>query len=107
MAVSNDQPIVSVQLGPLSAGCARAIAHTSTITGAGFILSIPPLIYFFIKHSVRRVPGAYTQYAFFEWGLVFWDVAFDAGCLYELNHLQVRIVDTTRGDEPHKGWVQA
>ncbi|BEJ12602.1 hypothetical protein CspHIS471_0210620 [Cutaneotrichosporon sp. HIS471] len=74
-----------------------------TITAAGFMLSIPPLIYFFIKHSVRRIPGAYTQYAFFEWGLVFWDVAFDAGCLYELGHLQVRIVDTTRGDEPDKG----
>ncbi len=87
----------------------HARAHGSTITAAGFILSIPPLIYFFIKHSVRRVPGAYTQYAFFEWGLVLWDVAFDAGCLFELGHLQVRIVDTTRGDEPPslKGWVQA
>ncbi|GMK59272.1 hypothetical protein CspeluHIS016_0702870 [Cutaneotrichosporon spelunceum] len=74
-----------------------------TVTAAGFILSIPPLIYLFIKHSVRRVPGAYTQYAFFEWGLVFWDVMFDAGCLFELGHLQVRIVDTTRGDEPNKG----
>lgn len=99
-------------------GCARshahtfptfaARAHTSTITAAGFIFSIPPLIYLFIKHSVHRVPGAYTQYAFFEWALVLWDVAFDAGCLFELGHLQVRIVDTTRGDEPSpKGWVQA
>lgn len=33
---------------------------------------------------------------------------FDAGCLFELGHLQLRIVDTTRGDDVvvAKGWVQ-
>lgn len=81
---------------------------SSIVTAAGFFLSIPPLINFFIKHSVKRIPGAYTQYAFFEWGLVFWDVMFDAGALFELGHLQIRVIDTTRGDEvvAAKGWVQ-
>lgn len=51
---------------------------------------------------------AYTYYAFFEWSLVVWDVAFDAACLFELDHLQVRVVDTTRPDVDGKfGWVAA
>ncbi|TXT15669.1 hypothetical protein VHUM_00172 [Vanrija humicola] len=65
------------------------------ITFGGFLASIPPLVYLFIQHSVKHVPGSYTQYAFFEWSLVVWDVAFDAATLFELGHLQVRIIDTT------------
>jgi hypothetical protein len=87
------------------------------ITFGGFVASILPLIYLFIQHSVNHVPGgecgapslarasalpppmltfpAYTRYAFFEWSLVGWDVAFDAATLFELGHLQVRIIDTT------------
>jgi hypothetical protein len=75
-------------------------------TGLGFLASIPPLIYLFIEHSVKHVPGAYTRYAFFEWSLVFWDVAFDAGCMFELDHLQLLIVDTTRAENGKTGWVR-
>ena len=36
-----------------------------------------------------------------------WDVAFDAGCLFELDHLQLKIVDTSRAgaDSVKNGWV--
>ncbi|PPQ98754.1 White hypersensitive protein [Panaeolus cyanescens] len=42
-----------------------------------FFGTIGPLVYFFIRHKVHRIPGAYTRYAFFEWGLIFFDVAYD------------------------------
>ncbi|KXN85854.1 Protein cwh43 [Leucoagaricus sp. SymC.cos] len=43
-----------------------------------FFVSIAPLVYFFVQHKVHRIPGAYTQYAFFEWGLIFFDVLYDS-----------------------------
>lgn len=76
------------------------------VTVCGFLAMIPPLIYLFIQHNVKRIPGSYTHYAFFEWSLVIWDVAFDAGAIFELGHLQIRVIDTTRGDSDSKrGWV--
>ncbi|WWC91829.1 uncharacterized protein L201_006776 [Kwoniella dendrophila CBS 6074] len=61
----------------------------------GFLATIPPLIWLFYKHSVLRVPGAYTYYAMFEWSLVIWDVAFDFMAVYEITHLQIAIIDTS------------
>lgn len=58
---------------------------------SGFLLTIPPLIWTYYRHSVQRIPGAYTHYAFFEWSLVFWDVSFDYLSVTELGHLRVRI----------------
>jgi hypothetical protein len=55
----------------------------------GFLATIPPLVWMFYRHSVKRIPGAYTHYAFFEWSLVFWDVGFDAVAVTELSHLRV------------------
>ncbi|KAF8893298.1 Frag1/DRAM/Sfk1 family-domain-containing protein [Mucidula mucida] len=43
-----------------------------------FFVSLFPLVYFFVQHKVHRVPGAYTRYSFFEWGLIFLDVLYDS-----------------------------
>ncbi|KAL4074973.1 Frag1/DRAM/Sfk1 family-domain-containing protein [Scleroderma yunnanense] len=43
-----------------------------------FFGSIIPLVYFFVRHKVYKIPGAYTQYAFFEWGLIFLDILYDS-----------------------------
>ncbi|KAF9234613.1 Frag1/DRAM/Sfk1 family-domain-containing protein [Melanogaster broomeanus] len=43
-----------------------------------FFVSIIPMIYFFIQHKVHRIPGAYTRYSFFEWGLILLDVLYDS-----------------------------
>ncbi|KAI8445403.1 Frag1/DRAM/Sfk1, partial [Phakopsora pachyrhizi] len=43
-----------------------------------FFISIFPLVYFYIQHKVKRVPGAYTYYAFIEWSLIIYDVLYDA-----------------------------
>lgn len=45
---------------------------------AAFFLSMIPMIYFFIQHKVNRVPGAYTRYSFFEWGLIILDILYDS-----------------------------
>ncbi|KZT29935.1 hypothetical protein NEOLEDRAFT_1238654 [Neolentinus lepideus HHB14362 ss-1] len=45
---------------------------------AAFFLSMIPMVYFFIQHKVHRVPGAYTRYSFFEWGLIILDILYDS-----------------------------
>ncbi|VDC06862.1 unnamed protein product [Peniophora sp. CBMAI 1063] len=48
------------------------------ISASAFWLSLVPMIYFYVQHKVHRVPGAYTRYAFFEWSLIFLDIAYDS-----------------------------
>jgi hypothetical protein len=55
----------------------------------GFLTTIPPLAYMFYRHAALRIPGAYTHYAFFEWSLVVWDIAFDACAYKDLEHVKV------------------
>lgn len=63
------------------------------IFAALFFGSIVPLVYFFIQHKVHHIAGAYTIYAFFEWALVLFDVAFDSATIYDFADLEIRIVD--------------
>lgn len=58
-----------------------------------FFASLIPLIYFYIQHKVHRVPGAYTSYAFFEWALVLFDVAYDSATALDFKALEIRLVD--------------
>lgn len=58
-----------------------------------FFASLVPLIYFFIQHKVHKVPGAYTYYAFFEWALVLFDVAYDSATALDFTALEIRLVD--------------
>ncbi|KDN50669.1 hypothetical protein RSAG8_01167, partial [Rhizoctonia solani AG-8 WAC10335] len=48
------------------------------IAASLFFGALPPMVYFFIRHKVQRIPGAYTHYSFFEWWLIVADVAFDS-----------------------------
>ncbi|KAG5716861.1 Protein cwh43 [Termitomyces sp. T112] len=48
------------------------------VVSSTFFVTIIPLVYFFIQHKVHRIPGAYTCYSFFEWGLIFFDILYDA-----------------------------
>ncbi|KAK7033044.1 protein cwh43 [Favolaschia claudopus] len=47
-------------------------------TTFNFFLSLIPLVYFYLQHKLHRVPGAYTRYSFFEWGLIALDLMFDS-----------------------------
>lgn len=90
---------------------------------SSFFVSLIPLVYFFIQHKVHRVPGgvlipllkflnpfhnhhyvfaAYTRYAFFEWGLVFFDVLYDSVAEQEFREsgLQVRFLISLPFSQP-------
>ncbi|KAL1919654.1 uncharacterized protein VTP21DRAFT_1585 [Calcarisporiella thermophila] len=58
-----------------------------------FFGSLIPLVYLFIQHKVHHVPGAYTYYAFFEWSLILYDVAFDAATAFDFCQFELNIVD--------------
>ncbi|OWZ55107.1 calcofluor white hypersensitive protein [Cryptococcus neoformans 125.91] len=80
----------------LSSGNAnRESQHKRCLPFYGFLATIPPLMWFYYRHSALRIPGAYTYYSMFEWSLVFWDLAFDALSVLELNHLQITFIDTS------------
>lgn len=60
-------------------------------TGWLFFLTLIPLIYWFIQHKVHVVAGAYSIYAYFEWGLILLDVAFDSWSILGLQNIEVGI----------------
>ncbi|KZT06123.1 uncharacterized protein LAESUDRAFT_743576 [Laetiporus sulphureus 93-53] len=69
-----------------------------------FFVAMIPMIYFFIQHKVHRIPGAYTKYSFFEWGLIFFDVMFDSAVELEVKAANLQIamgVSLDRSPEPN------
>ncbi|TIC27791.1 hypothetical protein E3Q10_03517 [Wallemia mellicola] len=44
-----------------------------------------------------RIAGAYTYYAFFEWGLIIADILFDSMSLFDLEDTHIYISDSSRG----------
>ncbi|KAH8590907.1 Frag1/DRAM/Sfk1 family-domain-containing protein [Bisporella sp. PMI_857] len=70
----------------------RAIKYRKYIASA-FFGTLIPLVYYFIQHKVHRIPGAYTTYAFFEWALVLFDVAFDAVTALDFDTFELVVRD--------------
>ncbi|KAH7155148.1 Frag1/DRAM/Sfk1 family-domain-containing protein [Dactylonectria estremocensis] len=70
----------------------RAIKYRKYLATA-FFSTLVPMIYFFIQHKVHRVAGAYTTYAFFEWSLILFDVAFDAVTVLDFDTFEVTVRD--------------
>ncbi|RMZ90266.1 hypothetical protein DV736_g2533, partial [Chaetothyriales sp. CBS 134916] len=58
-----------------------------------FFGTLVPLIYFFIQHKVHKIAGAYTIYAFFEWALILFDVAFDAVTALDFSTFELVVRD--------------
>lgn len=56
-----------------------------------FFATLLPLIYFYIQHKVKRVPGAYSYYAIFEWSLIALDVWFDSFSELELHEAGTKV----------------
>jgi hypothetical protein len=46
---------------------------------------------------VKIFSSAYTTYAFFEWSLILYDVAFDAVTALDFQNFEFFIVDVTHG----------
>ncbi|ETS84704.1 hypothetical protein PFICI_02729 [Pestalotiopsis fici W106-1] len=76
----------------LSPPNAKAIKYRKYLATA-FFSTLVPLVYFFIQHKVHRVAGAYTTYAFFEWSLILFDVAFDAVTALDFSTFEVVVRD--------------
>ncbi|KAK9763922.1 Protein cwh43 [Basidiobolus ranarum] len=58
-----------------------------------FIFTLGPLVHYYIKHKVDKIPGAYTIYAFFEWSLIMYDISFDAASVYDFQTLHIQVLD--------------
>ncbi|CAI5755688.1 unnamed protein product [Candida verbasci] len=56
-----------------------------------FFSTIIPLIYWFIQHKVHIRPGAYSIYAYFEWGLIFFDILFDSWSAIDFKKIDISI----------------
>ncbi|CAI4215564.1 unnamed protein product [Parascedosporium putredinis] len=70
----------------------KAIKYRKYIASA-FFGTLVPMVYFFLQHKIHRVPGAYTVYAFFEWSLILFDVAFDAVTALDFSTFEVVVKD--------------
>ncbi|ORX62853.1 hypothetical protein DM01DRAFT_1297685 [Hesseltinella vesiculosa] len=88
------------QLGTLytTPGKYPAARKWRRIFTCAFFGSLPPMIYYFIQHKVHRIPGAYTTYAFFEWSLILYDVAFDAVTAIDFQNFEFNIIDHSGTD---------
>ncbi|KZF21916.1 hypothetical protein L228DRAFT_262027 [Xylona heveae TC161] len=67
-----------------------------------FFGTLVPLIYYFIQHKVHKVPGAYTTYAFFEWSLILFDVAFDAVTALDFEGFELIVKDVKGTSRAYK-----
>ncbi|CAC19769.2 glycosylceramide biosynthesis protein Cwh43 [Schizosaccharomyces pombe] len=70
--------------------CSPVNSMASRIRNIGsalFVLTIFPLIYWYIQHKFKHIPGAYTVYAFFEWSLILWDILFDSALYWDFKPL--------------------
>lgn len=79
-----------------------------------FFASLVPLVYLFVEHKVKRVPGgkcpllaprrvsdslstAYTRYAFVEWSLIVYDIAFDGVSIFDFADVSISVEQHTAG----------
>lgn len=65
-------------VGMSQASQGKVLKRKRSTMATAFFLTLVPLIYFYIQHKVKRVPGAYSYYAIFEWSLIGLDVVFDS-----------------------------
>ncbi|KAH8673491.1 Frag1/DRAM/Sfk1 family-domain-containing protein [Xylariales sp. PMI_506] len=95
-----------IALSPRNAQAVRNRKYLAT----AFFGTIIPLIYFFIQHKVHRVAGAYTTYAFFEWSLILFDVAFDAITALDFATFEIVVRDVgglSKGQRKSDGATEA
>lgn len=61
------------------------------LTAVTFFALLVPLVYLFIQHKVHVVPGAYSYYAYVEWSLILFDVAFDTWSVIDFQRVELRL----------------
>ncbi|KAM3070080.1 Protein cwh43 [Clarireedia jacksonii] len=105
----------------LSPNNARAVKYRKYLAGS-FFGTLVPLVYFFIQHKVHKVAGgkialsyasktkliwilAYTTYAFFEWALILFDVAFDAVTALDFDTFELVVKDVKGVSKGYVNWL--
>lgn len=78
----------------------RTLRKRRIWTMAAFFGCIVPMVPLYIQHKVYRVPGAYSRYAYFEWGLIVLDIAFDALAAGQLKALDIIVTMHSAEGEP-------
>lgn len=68
-------------------------------TSLSFFGMLFPLVYLFIEHKVRRIPGSYSYYAYCEWSLIILDIAFDAWSIIDFKDLYLEVRPSDASDE--------
>lgn len=63
-----------------------------------FFGTLVPLIYLYIQHKVKIVPGAYSRYAYFEWSLIIWDIIFDAWSIKDFKDFYIEVRPSRKED---------
>ena len=86
-------------LGSIALTSHRSSARYRKVVCGSFFGALPILIYLYIEHKVRRLPGAYSRYAIFEWSLIFLDIAFDGLAAIDFASIEIRVVDLGARDE--------
>lgn len=66
-AQPNKETLMATTSRNLLANKARRMRR---FAAAAFFGMTPFMVLFFYRHKVLEIPGAYTYYAFFEWGLI-------------------------------------
>jgi len=88
----------------LSPNNVKAVKYRKYLAGA-FFGTLVPLVYFFIQHKVHHVAGAYTTYAFFEWALILFDVAFDAVTALDFETFELVVKDVKGSSKGYVLWL--
>lgn len=63
----NKEALMASSSKKLLANQARRMRN---FAASAFFGMMPFMIFFFYRHKVLEIPGAYTHYSFFEWGLI-------------------------------------
>ncbi|WFD03528.1 Protein cwh43 [Malassezia obtusa] len=95
---------VSLAPGPNSphAAAHRTAQRVRTAAALAFYACTPFMVHLYLRHRRDRVPGAYSYYAMFEWGLIVFDVLFDLASAWDLRRFAIHITyeDTAPAPAP-------
>ncbi|WFD34418.1 Protein cwh43 [Malassezia cuniculi] len=83
--------LCSTSLGGGDAVAHRRAQRLRAFAALIFYACVPFMIYYYIQHKVKRVPGAYSIYAIFEWTLVLMDVLFDHAASWDVSNFEVEL----------------
>ncbi|SPC66018.1 related to CWH43 - putative sensor/transporter protein [Ustilago sp. UG-2017b] len=94
------QPSISSRAAASDDALAAKARRTRRIAAFSFFGCTPFMGYFFYRHNALRIPGAYSYYAYFEWGLVIFDLLFDAASVYDLSRFEIHVVEASKPEAP-------